>query len=99
MRFLTFVFPGCKNVWFLIFFNEKPCVLGDFASQKQQKHWKKNVENFAFLGAETGGLEAGGLEAGGLEARATDFGSGIGCMCLKGRVQRTLQRKRCLGNI
>ena len=38
---------------------------------------KKNVENLAFLGAETGGLEAGGLEAGGLEARATDFGSGI----------------------
>ena len=44
---------------------------------KNSKNTEKNVENLAFLGAETGGLEAGGLEAGGLEAAPTDFGSEI----------------------
>ena len=80
MRFLTFVFPGCKHIFFYFFvfsFLTKNLVFWAILLAKNSKNTQKNVENLAFLGAETGGLEAGGLEAGGLEARATDFGSGI----------------------
>ena len=79
MRFLTFVFPGCKKHLVFSFFHflMKNLVFWAILLAKNSKNTEKNVENLAFLGAETGGLEAGGLEAGGLEAAPTDFGSGI----------------------